>query len=81
MYEMFLAFVKKGLGGRNYNLSDDEVTDDALVVLFVKGIKDGVGESVVRHGDAVQRTDDVFSGLPVMMVEGFGAGHVAEGQK
>ena len=57
------------------------MTDGAVVVLLVKGIQDGVGEGVVRHGDAVEWTDDVFSGLPVMMVEGFGAGHAAEGHE
>ena len=63
------------------DLGDHEVADGAVVVFFIEGIQDSVGMGVVRHGDAVQRTDDVFSGLPMMVVEGFGAGHAAEGHE
>ena len=67
--------------GRDDNLCDREMADGAVVVVFVKRFQNGVGKGVVRHGDAVQRTDDVFSCLPVMVVEGFGAGHAAEGHE
>lgn len=67
--------------GRDDHLGDREMADGAVVVVLVEGFQDGVGEGVVRHRDAVQRTDDVLSGLPVMVVEGFGAGHAAEGHE
>ena len=81
MKEKFWIVVKRVRKGREYNLGDREVADGAVVVAFVKRFQDSVGEGVVRHGDAVKRTDDVFNGLPVMVVEGFGAGHAAEGHK
>ena len=78
---MLLVFVEKGQAGRKDDLGDREMANKAVVVLLVKGIQNGVGEGVVRHGDTVQRTDDIFNGLPVMVVEGFGAGHAAEGHE
>ena len=81
MKEKFGIVGDKVRKGREYHLGDREVADGAVVVAFVKRFQDSVGEGVVRHGDAVKRTDDVFNGLPVMVVEGFGAGHAAEGHE
>ena len=81
MYELLLILVENGQAGRKDDLGDREMANEAVVVLLVMGIQNGVGEGVVRHGNTVQRTDDIFNGLPVMVVEGFGAGHAAEGHK
>ena len=81
MKEKFGIVVENVREGREDDLGDHEMADGAVVVILVKGVQNGVGEGVVRHGDAVERTDDVFSGFPVMVVEGFGAGHSAEGHE
>ena len=44
---MLLVFVEKGQTGRNYNLSDDEVADGAVVIIIVKRLQNGMGKRVV----------------------------------
>jgi hypothetical protein len=74
-----LVVVEKVQTGRKDDLGDGEVADGAVVaVVIVKVLKDRVRKGVVRHGDTVQRTDNIFRLRPMMMVEGFGAGHAAE---
>ena len=79
MQEKFRVFIENVQASRDDHLCDREVADEAVVVVLIEGFQDGVGEGMVRHGNTVQRTDNIFGGLPVMVVEGFGAGHAAEG--
>jgi hypothetical protein len=67
------------LAHRQNNFRDGKMADGTIaVVITVERSKDGVRERVVRHRNAVQRTDNILCRHPVMVVEGLGADHAAE---
>ena len=64
---------------RQNNFRDGEMADGAIaVVIPVDRLQDGVRKRMVRHCNAIQRTDNIRRRRPVMVVEGFGANHAAE---
>ena len=68
------------LAHRQNNFRDGKMADGAIaVVILIDRLQDGVRERVVRHRNAVQRADNILRRRPVMVVEGLGAGHAAEG--
>jgi hypothetical protein len=79
MGERFLVVVEEVQAGRKNDFGDGEMTDGAVVVgIIFHVLEDCVRKRVVRHGDTVQRADNIFRLRPMMVVEDLGAGHAAE---
>jgi hypothetical protein len=79
MGEKFLVVVEEVQTGRKNDFGDSEMTDGAVIVgIIFHVLEDCVRKRVVRHGDTVQRADNIFRLRPMMVVEGLGASHAAE---
>ena len=79
MGEKFLVVVEEVQTGRKNDFGDGEMTDGAVIVgIIFHVLEDCVRKRVVRHGDTVQRADNIFRLRPMMVVEGLGASHAAE---
>jgi hypothetical protein len=82
MGERFLNIVEEVQTGWKDDLCDGEVADGAVdVIVIIQALQYRVRKGVVRHGDTVQRTDNIFRPRTMMVVEGFGAGHAAESEQ
>lgn len=57
------------------------MANGTITVVVIQTVQDGVRERMVRHREAIQRTDNIFRRRPVMMVEGFGASHAAKSKQ
>ena len=79
MGEKFLGGVEEMQAGWKNNLSDSEMADGTVVVIvLLHALQDRVSKGVLRHGDTVQRADNILRSLPMMMVESLGTCHAAE---
>jgi len=79
MKEKSECSARKMLAHRQNNFRDGEMADGAIaVVILINGLQEGVRECVMRHRNAVQRTDNILRRRPVVVVEGLGASHAAK---